>query len=306
MGWRDVGFFLRGRLSRTIARAVNRKARPPAPVAPLDDVLRGPTTPLALTRLLEGRDNAARQAAVARWLEARGVPFQRHGFRTFEGAGDNFVVDVGRGARALVLIAHHDAVPGSPGANDNAAAVAILLSLLARWASREPPSRVRLLFSACEEIGYLGSRAWVRAHGVADVRGVLSLELPGVGDSLAVWDAVEPTPFLGAVRGALESLGLRADQGHHVVGHIPIFGSDHRAFAAAGVAGAYGFTTVPAAEADALRQFVFHPIRSAVRATVRRPPPFDTYHTARDTGATLDGAALDRMARALEAVVEAA
>src|SRR5439155_1143258 len=82
---------------------------------------------------------AARQAAVARWLEARGVPFQRHGFRTFEGAGDNFVVDVGRGARALVLIAHHDAVPGSPGANDNAAAVAILLSLLARWASREPP-----------------------------------------------------------------------------------------------------------------------------------------------------------------------
>ena len=275
-------------------------------MAPLDDVLRGPTTPLALTRLLEGRDNAARQAAVARWLEARGVPFQRHGFRTFEGAGDNFVVDVGRGARALVLIAHHDAVPGSPGANDNAAAVAILLSLLARWASREPPSRVRLLFSACEEIGYLGSRAWVRAHGVADVRGVLSLELPGVGDSLAVWDAVEPTPFLGAVRGALESLGLRADQGHHVVGRIPIFGSDHRAFAAAGVAGAYGFTTVPAAEADALRQFVFHPIRSAVHATVRRPPPFDTYHTARDTGATLDGAALDRMARALEAVVEAA
>ena len=304
MGWRDVGFFLRGRLSRTLARAVNRKARPPAPVAPLDDVLRGPATPLALTRLLEGRDNAARQAAVARWLEARGVPFRRHGFRTFEGAGDNFVVDVGRGAHALVLIAHHDAVPGSPGANDNAAAVAILLSLLARWSSREPPSRVRLLFSACEEIGYLGSRAWVRAHGVADVRGVLSLELPGVGDSLAVWDAVEPTPFLGAVRGALEGLGLRADQGHHVVGRIPVFGSDHRAFAAAGVAGAYGFTTVPAVEADALRQFVFHPIRAAVRARLRRPPPFDTYHTSRDAGVTLDAAALERMTTALAAVVE--
>ena len=28
--------------------------------------------PAALTRLLEGRDNPARQAAVARWLEARG------------------------------------------------------------------------------------------------------------------------------------------------------------------------------------------------------------------------------------------
>ncbi|HTO12935.1 MAG TPA: M28 family peptidase [Candidatus Binatia bacterium] len=305
MGLRDVGFFLRGRLSRAIARAVNRKAPPPAPPAPLEAVLRGPANPLALTRLLEGRDNAGRQAAVARWLHRRGVPFRRHRFATLEGAGENFAVDVGGGDRALVLIAHHDAVPGSPGANDNAAAVAILLSLLDRWSSRPPPTRVRVLFSACEEIGYLGSRAWVREHGVGDVRGVLSLELPGVGDSLAVWDALEPTPFLRTVCATLEGLGLRADEGHHVVGRIPVFGSDHRAFAAAGVP-AYGFTSVPAAEAAALRQFVFHPVRSAIRASVRRPPPFDTYHTARDTGVMLDPAALDRMAAALTAVVETA
>ena len=306
MGVRDVGFFLRGRLGRAIARAVNRNAPPPAPTAPLDEVLRGPVTPLALTRLLEGRDNAARQAAVAGWLEARGVPFARHRFATFEGAGENFTVEVGRGERALVLVAHHDAVPKSPGANDNAAAVAILLTLLARWSAREPRTRVRLLFSACEELGYLGSRAWVREHGVGDVRGVLSLELPGIGDSLAVWDAVAPTPFLKLVCGTLEDLGLRADEGQHVVGRIPVFGSDHRAFAAAGVAGAYGFTSVPAAEADALRQFVFHPLRSVVRASMRRPPPFDTYHTSRDASVTLDGAALERMATALAALAEAA
>src|SRR5215470_7332469 len=129
MGLRDVGFFLRGRLSRALARALNRRAPPPAPAAPLDEVLRGPITPLALTRLLEGRDNPAREAAVARWLEARGVPFGRHRFASFEGAGENFTVEVGGGDRALVLIAHHDAVPKSPGANDNAAAVAILLTL---------------------------------------------------------------------------------------------------------------------------------------------------------------------------------
>lgn len=304
-GLRDVGFFLRGRLSRTLARALNRKAPPLAPVAPLDEVLRGPVTPLALTRLLEGRTNAAREAAVARWLEAHGVPFRRHRFATFEGAGENYIVDIGRGERALVLIAHHDAVPKSPGANDNAAAVAILLTLLDRWRAREPRRRVRLLFSACEEIGYLGSRAWVREHGVADVRGVLSLELPGVGDSLAVWDAGERTWFLDGVRGTLESLGLRADEGYHVVGRIPVFGSDHRAFAVAGVP-AYGFTSVPAAEADALRQFVFRPVRTALRVGVSRPRPFDTYHTARDSGATLDAAALDRMAAALAALVDSA
>jgi hypothetical protein len=303
MDWRDLGFYARARLSRGVGRWVNRSTAPPVSSVPLDDVLRGARTPLALTRLLEGRDNAEREAAVARWLQARGVPFTRERFATFEGCGENFCVDVGRGDRALVLIAHHDAVPGSPGANDNAASVAILLSLLEQWAAREPPRRVRLLFPACEELGYLGARNWVRARGVSDVRGVLSLELPGVGDSLAVWDAAAETPFLTAVRRALEGAGLRADESYHVVGRIPVFGSDHRAFAAAGVP-AYGLTSVPAAEVDALRQFVFHPVRTVLRGTVRRPPPFDTYHTPRDAAATLDEAALARVTLALQAVVD--
>jgi Zn-dependent M28 family amino/carboxypeptidase len=298
--WRDVGFYARARLSRGVGRWLNRGA--PAPPARLDDTLHGTVSALGLTRLLEGRTNPEREAAVASWLEARGVPFARERFATFEGSGENFWVDVGRGDQALVLIAHHDAVPGSPGANDNAASVAVLLTLLERWTAREPPARVRLLFPACEEVGYLGSRLWVRAHGVSDVRGVLSLELPGVGDSLAVWDAAATTPFLTAVRGAFEGLGLRADESYHVIGRIPVFGSDHRAFAAAGVP-AYGLTTVPASEAAALRQFVFHPVRSALRSAVRRPPPFDTYHTPRDTSATLDPAALERLATALDAVV---
>jgi Peptidase family M28 len=302
VAWRDLGFYARARLGRGLGRWLNRHAPPRAAPTPLDEVLRGPRTPLALSRLLEGRTNAEREAAVAWWLERRGVPFTRERFATFEGRGETFCVDVGRGDRALVLIAHHDAVPYSPGANDNAASVAILLALLERWAAREPSARVRLLFPACEELGYLGSRVWVRAHGVGDVHAVLSLELPGVGDSLALWDAGDATPFLGLVRAAFEGAGLRADESYHVVGRIPVFGSDHRAFAAAGTP-AYGLTSVPTGEAEALRRFVFQPLRSTLRGAVRRPPPFDTYHTARDTGATLDATALDRMTRALEAVV---
>lgn len=304
MSWREVGFYARARLSGGIARWVNRAASPPGPVASLEAVLAGARTPLALTRLLEGRSNAEREAAVARWLQARGVPFARERFETFEGRGENFCVDVGRGDRALVLIAHHDAVPGSPGANDNAASVAILLTLLERWAAREPPVRVQVLFPACEELGYLGTRAWVRARGVKGVVGVLSLEMPGVGDSLAVWDAPAPTAFLGVVRGALEGLGLRADESYHVVGRIPVFGSDHRAYAAAGVP-AYGLTSVPSDHAAALRQFIFSPLRTMLRGAVHRPPPFDTYHTAADAGTTLDAAALERVTDALQAVVEA-
>jgi len=304
MSLRDVGFFLRGRVNR----AINRVLAGPPPThseaaAPLNEVLGGPRTPLALSRLLTARDNAAREAAVAAWLGARGVPFTRHRFATFEGRGDNYVVDVGGCDRTLVLVAHHDAVPGSPGANDNAASVAILLTLLERLAAAPPARlRVRLLFAACEELGYLGARAYVRDASLAGIAGVLSLELCGRGDTLAIWDAEAETPFLRTVRGAMESVGRRADETYHVVGRIPVFGSDHRAFATAGVP-AYGLTVVPAAGADALRAFVFNPMRSALRAVKRRPVPFDTYHTPRDALATLDARALDAVVHALEAVI---
>ena len=305
MGLRELGFFLRGRINSGLVRLVNRRrpGPPPMPVATVDDVIRGDDTPLGLTRLLEGRTNADREEAVARFLTARGIPFMTHRFETFEGAGANFAVDVGHGDRVLLLAAHHDAVPGSPGANDNAAAVGILLRLIARVSSLVAPSmRVRVLFPACEELGYLGARAWVREVSTTGVVGVLSLELCGIGDTLAVWDVREETPFLRTVTGALGDLGLRRDESWHQVGRIPVFGSDHRAFAAAGIP-AYGLTAVPAQEAEALRAFVLSPVRSALIHAVRRPAPFDTYHTPRDRGTTLQASAMELVGRALEAVI---
>jgi hypothetical protein len=60
---------------------------------------------------------------------------------------------------------------------------------------------------------------------------------------------------------------------------------------------------VPLAEADALRRLVLSPVRSALLHAVRRPPPFDTYHTSRDAASTLDPRALDLVTRALSAIV---
>ena len=155
-----------------------------------------------------------------------------------------------------------------------------------------PGLRVRLLFTAAEELGYLGARAYVRDIPLGSIAGVLSLELCGIGDSLAVWDADTETDFLRRVTGTLGGLGLRRDEGYHVVGRIPVFGSDHRAFAAAGIP-AYGLSVVPFAEAEGLRRFVLSPVRSTLMHAVRRPPPFDTYHTSRDASSTLDPRALD-------------
>jgi peptidase M28-like protein len=301
---RDVAFYLRGRLTRQLTRLANARDRtPPVVPLPLGEVIRGARAPLELSRLLEGRPNAERESAVARYLGARGIPFVVHRFTSSEGSGENFAVDLGAGDRMLLLAAHHDAVSSSPGANDNAAAVAILLNLIERLAASPPAKlRLRFLFTAAEERGYLGARHYVRENYIAELAGVLSLELCGIGDSVVIWDAADETPFLGKVSAALQGLGLARDQGHHVVGRIPMFGSDHRAFAPLGVP-AYGFTLVPSANAEALRQFVFSPVRSAIRHLIRRPVPFDTYHTPRDRGSTLEPGALALALRALEAVI---
>src|SRR5687767_6166539 len=209
MTLRDLGFYVRGRINSGITGALNRR-RAGAPLQPvtLADAVAGGDAPLALTALLEGRNNAGREAAVAWYLARRGVTVARQRFATFEGSGENLSVDIGSGDRVVVLIAHHDAVPGSPGANDNAAAVGILLHLLPRLVvPRE--LRVRLLFTAAEELGYLGAREYVRAMPPGGIAGVLSLELCGIGDSVAVWDVTDETDFLRRVTGALGGLGLR-------------------------------------------------------------------------------------------------
>lgn len=301
---RDVALYLRGRLNTRLSQLANARDRtPPVVPAPIDEVIQGVRTPQALTRLLEGRSNPEREAAVARYLRALGVPLTVHPFASAEGAGENFSVDLGAGDRVLLLAAHHDAVPGSPGANDNAASVGLLLNLIERLAVSPPTKlRVRFLFTAAEERGYLGARQYVLGTNIAELAGVLSLELCGIGDSIVIWDAAEETPFLGTVTAALEGLGLRRDASYHTVGRIPMFGSDHRAFAPLGVP-AYGFTLVPSANAEALRQFVFSPLRSALRHLIRRPVPFDTYHTPRDRGGTLEPPALALALRGLEAVI---
>ena len=137
---RELAFYLRYRLDRGLARVLRRRVVAPTPAATLEEALSGPCEPIALARLLVGRPNAEREAAVAAYLERRGLPFERHAFATFEGRGENFHVDVGSGDRMLVLVAHHDAVPGSPGANDNAVAVGILLHLIQQLARRRPPA----------------------------------------------------------------------------------------------------------------------------------------------------------------------
>ena len=88
------------------------------------------------------------------------------------------------GKDALVVGAHYDTVPGSPGADDNASAVAVLIELAALLKNESLP--VRFVAFANEEMPYfltdeMGSSAWAkraRERGET-IRAMFSLEMLG-------------------------------------------------------------------------------------------------------------------------------
>lgn len=90
------------------------------------------------------------------------------------------------GGRIMVVGAHYDTVPGSPGANDNATGVAALLELSRRYAALRPPCEVRFVAFANEEApffltqdqGSVRYAARARARG-EDIRLMISLETMG-------------------------------------------------------------------------------------------------------------------------------
>lgn len=86
------------------------------------------------------------------------------GLTTYERLeGMNLVaIAEGDGEEAVVVVAHHDTVRGSPGADDNGAGVAVLLELAERLAGRRFHRTVVLAAPDFEEIGIIGSRNLVR------------------------------------------------------------------------------------------------------------------------------------------------
>lgn len=77
---------------------------------------------------------------------------------------ESVIVDIpGTGCGWWVVGAHLDSVPAGPGINDNGTGVALLLQLAAILAEEEPlTDGVRLAFWGAEEIGLVGSLAYVR------------------------------------------------------------------------------------------------------------------------------------------------
>lgn len=101
---------------------------------------------------------------------------------------ENVIAEIpGQTDQAVVLMAHYDSVPHSPGAADDGSGVVTLLEsarALLHELKTAPPRRNRILlvFTDAEEMGLLGAEAFFAEHRwVEDVRAVINIEGSGSG-----------------------------------------------------------------------------------------------------------------------------
>jgi len=266
-------------------------------------------SPMKLVEVLSGKRNDERREIVSQALLATGVSHTRQPFWHDNIRGENIVVEIGSGSKAVVIATHFDRAVDSPGSNDNASCLAAAIIGLGGLRA-DPPDNVRavFLFSDLEETALAGSRHFVANIELSDVYGAVSFDLCGIGNAVGIWDVRGGMAESPVMRALIEA-SKQESVYYSTHGPVARFSSDHRSFAEKGVVGV-GVTIVPRADETKLRAYVDNPnsIRWLIKSLL--PRIFRTYHLPTDTPLTLDAAALDlaqrimvRTIRALDASV---
>ena len=149
--------------------------------------------------------------------------------------------DVEPGEPWLLVGAHLDTVPRSPGAEDNASGIGVLLTLAEALSDRRSRLPVVLVAFGSEEPRgsgdddhHYGSRAFVETLTPAQrrsLRGMVALDRVGVGDVLPIKSTAEPSRLRAELAMAAERAGVTAvlETGHE--------SSDHESFVDEGMPG---------------------------------------------------------------------
>lgn len=185
--------------------------------------------------------NEARTRVVVEQLRAAGFEpvvetFEGGGRQTGPMEGRNVVAVFGpEGAREILITAHYDAVKlrdGSlaHGVVDNAASVVGVIEAARLLKDKALNHRVRVILFDQEELGLVGARKWIEAHGIANVAAVVNSDVAAYGDTLMYGQNIgEASAFV--TRAVRE---VCAERAMDCVG-FPIYPpSDDRAFTAAG------------------------------------------------------------------------
>lgn len=265
------------------------------------------TEPLADLARLKQATNAGRLAALKEILTERKIPFEA---QTFDGGkkdqpetGTNLSVAFGSaGPREIVVGAHYDAArlkdgTLSHGMVDNGASVIALVRLAEALRDKKLRHPVRLLFFDQEEIGLLGSKAYVSGKKPGEVAAVVNLDVTGYGDTVAygTGKGEESAPVVQALE------RVCAEQQLDCVRFPKFPPSDDRSFEAAGFPNV-SLAFLPRVEAHQLWLLLNGGPESGLRESFT-PPVVRTIHTPEDRIEKVEPATLDLAAKTVLDVV---
>lgn len=180
-------------------------------------VLASSIGPRNLNRSPSGLEKAA--YFIKQFLETNGYPVFEHSFTTTSGLAKNLIADKeGSDPDHLLIIgAHYDSFNYSPGADDNASGVAMLLELARIFRQASPRTSIKFVFFTNEEPPFyetsdMGSRRYVDEVLVSEKRIVRMINLESVGYFTTTLNSqVYPFPLNLLYRSVGDFIGFVSD-----------------------------------------------------------------------------------------------
>jgi Peptidase family M28 len=271
---------------------------------------------LDLIHRLEGKTDRQRFAILLEEVQARNWQYSLQEYRYTGHYGCNLIIDLITGRPStILLVAHYDSFAGSPGANDDASALSVLIHAGEQIANLNPSKNIRMIFFDDEEptthwFRPLGSTKYVKEYGIDGLHAVIDLEMSGIGDAVGIWpiDGIEDRPMVVQISEMLSRLEIPYDYGYKVPG----FYADYEPFRSAGFLDAYCLTVFDWKERDLVRAFSeSSPAELVARyvgwKTMKRPLVprlFQHYHTAADRSEFISEEALVMMVKVVVELVK--
>jgi hypothetical protein len=208
---------------------------------------------------IEGRTHLERGKFIKERLHRIGVGYVTAPFKnisivkndTVMIAGENIIVRLGQGTKRLVVGAHYDAFPDSPGANDNGSGVAVVLALIQHLQNIEWNFSVDFCFFDQEEIKLMGSMSYINHFVIPKNHlAMINLDVEGTGEEVFVGPVGNYNRFL--MRYVHEAA---KKNGFPLVEHSEYPGSDYESFAKYHLEN-ISISIVPKGDGDLLSKFV--------------------------------------------------
>jgi hypothetical protein len=249
-------------------------------------------------RLVEGKSNEARHQCVCDVLREWGIKYQIQPYET----GTNIFYKPDSRLPYIGIGSHFDVVPRSPGANDNGSAIAVALYILKQ--SLEHSFKKFSVAFFCfdeEEVGLVGSDAYIQAFGVQDMLALYNLELVGQGNKFALWstnpsDKGKALETFEKVAKNKNIMSFRFDQ---IVTNL----ADHVTFREAGMQDAFTITCISDQDLEVAGEYYMAQAQNkgmdSLFKILQKAPLFQHYHQPTDQSIYLSEETLQMTAQTL-------